>query len=60
MTLNKVILQGRFVADPELKHTANGVDVVSFRLAVDRNFKARSIRSSAIIWWSRVAWTRMS
>lgn len=45
--LNKVILQVRFVADPELKHTANGVDVVSFRLAVDRNFKDKSIRSSA-------------
>ena len=58
--LNKVILQVRFVAAPELKHTANGVDVVSFRLAVDRNFKDKSIRSSATTWWFRVAWTRMS
>jgi len=34
--LNKVILIGRLVADPELRYTANGTPVASFRLAVDR------------------------
>jgi single-strand DNA-binding protein len=37
--LNKILLQGRFVADPELRHTPNGVAIASFRLAVDRDFK---------------------
>lgn len=37
--LNKVLLQGRLVADPETRHTTNGTAVSSFRLAVDRDFK---------------------
>lgn len=36
--LNKVILMGRLVADPELKTTQNGIAVTSFRIAVDRNY----------------------
>ena len=39
--LNKIFLQGRLVADPELRHTQSGVAVASFRLAVDRDFKDR-------------------
>ena len=38
--LNKVILMGRLVADPELKRTQNDVAVVSTRIAVDREFKS--------------------
>ena len=37
--LNKVTLQGRLVADPELRHTQSGTAVATFRLAVDRDFK---------------------
>jgi single-strand DNA-binding protein len=40
--LNKVILQGRLVNDPELKTTRNGTSVTSFRLAVERDFKDQS------------------
>lgn len=36
--LNRVILMGRLVSDPELKTTANGVSVTSFRIAVDRSY----------------------
>lgn len=36
--LNRVILMGRMVADPELKTTNSGVSVCSFRIAVDRNY----------------------
>lgn len=36
--LNNVTLMGRLVADPELRQTASGVSVVSFRLAVERNY----------------------
>ena len=36
--LNRVILMGRLVADPELKTTPSGVSVTSFRIAVDRNY----------------------
>ena len=37
--LNRIILMGRFVRTPELKHTQSGVPVTSFTLAVDRDFK---------------------
>lgn len=37
--LNKIFLQGRLVADPELRHTQSGLPVASFRIAVDRDYK---------------------
>ena len=39
--LNRVILVGRLVADPELRYTPSGVPVANFRLAVDRQFKSQ-------------------
>lgn len=37
--LNKVILIGRLTKDPELKSTSNGVSVLSFAVACQRNYK---------------------
>ncbi len=37
--MNVVCLMGRLTADPELKTTPDGVSVVSFRLAVNRDYK---------------------
>ncbi|MCC8100070.1 MAG: single-stranded DNA-binding protein [Clostridiales bacterium] len=39
--LNRVILQGRLVADPELRHTQNNIAVATYRIAVDRNYATR-------------------
>lgn len=36
--INRVILMGRLVADPELKTTNSGISVTSFRIAIDRNY----------------------
>lgn len=36
--INRVILMGRLVADPELKTTATGISVTSFRIAVERSY----------------------
>lgn len=36
--LNRVILMGRLVADPELKTTQSGLSVTSFRIAVERSY----------------------
>ena len=36
--INRTVLVGRLTRDPELKHTANGAAVVSFTLAVNRQF----------------------
>ena len=40
--LNRVIIMGRLVRDPELRRTQNGTAVTSFTLAVDRDFKSQS------------------
>lgn len=37
--MNKVIMTGRMVRDPELRTTASGANVVSFCMAVPRRFK---------------------
>ena len=36
--LNKVVLMGRLVKDPELRKTPSGVSVASFTLAVERSY----------------------
>ena len=42
LNLNKVVLCGRLTADPELKQTQSGIAVVTFTLAVNRRFQART------------------
>ena len=37
--MNKCILIGRLVADPEIRQTQSGKSVATYRLAVDRQFK---------------------
>ena len=37
--VNKLVLQGRLVADPELRHTQSGVSVCSFRVAWSEKYK---------------------
>ena len=37
--MNSVQLTGRLTADPELKTTNSGIEVISFQIAVDRGFK---------------------
>lgn len=54
--LNRIVLQGRFVADPELKHTSSGVAVASFRLAVERDFKDRETGEKKVDFINIVAW----
>ncbi len=38
--LNIAVIMGRLTADPELRHTASGIAVTSFTLAVDRRVRA--------------------
>jgi single-strand DNA-binding protein len=54
--LNKIFLQGRLVADPELRHTPSGVAIASFRLAVDRDFKDRETGEKKADFINVVAW----
>ena len=53
--LNVAVLMGRLVADPELRHTPNGIAVTTFRIAVDRSYaKAGTERQADFI--DIVAW----
>ncbi len=52
--LNTAILMGRLTADPELRHTASGLPVTSFSLAVDRAYKSGEERQTDFI--NIVAW----
>ena len=39
--MNSICLMGRLTGDPELKTTQSGVSVTSFRVAVDRAYRAK-------------------
>jgi single-strand DNA-binding protein len=59
--LNRIILIGRLVRDPELKYTPNGVATTSFTLAVDRPFLNQKGEREAdfidIVTWRKLAET---
>ena len=54
--LNKIFLQGRLVADPELRQTPSGVSVATFRIAVDRDFKNKETGEKDTDFVTVVAW----
>lgn len=54
--LNKVILMGRLTRDPELRYTQQNTPVVSFTLAVDRNYKAKTEGAQTADFINCVAW----
>ena len=57
--LNRVVLMGRLVSDPELKTTASGISVTSFRIAVDRSYVKQGEERKAdfidIVCWRQTA-----
>lgn len=54
--LNKAILQGRLVADPELRHTQSGVAVASFRIACNRDYQSKDPNAQSADFINIVAW----
>ena len=54
--LNHIVIMGRLVRDPELRRTAGGVAVASFRLAVDRDFKNKETGEWEADFIDVVAW----
>ncbi|HHU60553.1 MAG TPA: single-stranded DNA-binding protein [Natronincola sp.] len=57
--LNKIILIGRLVADPQLRYTQSGIAVTNFTLAVDRPFVSQGGEREAdfidIVTWRKQA-----
>lgn len=56
LLLNKIIMMGRLVRDPELRHTQSGTAVASFTLAVDRDFKDKATGERAVDFIDCTAW----
>ena len=54
--LNRIVIMGRLVRDPELRTTQTGVSVTSFTLAVDRDFKSRDSGEKSTDFIDIVAW----
>ena len=54
--LNRIIIMGRLVRDPELRTTQSGASVTSFTLAVDRDFKSKESGEKATDFIDVVAW----
>ncbi|ACL71080.1 single-stranded DNA-binding protein [Halothermothrix orenii] len=59
--LNRVVLIGRLVRDPELRYTSNGTPVSNFTLAVERNYTnqqgERDVDFIKIVTWRKLAET---
>ena len=54
--LNRVTLQGRLTADPELRRTQNGTAVTSFSLAVEKDFKDKTSGQRGVDFINCIAW----
>ena len=55
---NRAILIGRLVADPEMRTTPNGINVATFRIAVDRPFSKNAEKKADFI--TIVAWRQQA
>lgn len=55
--LNRIILQGRLGADPELRTTNTGTEVATVNIAVDRDKKSPDGERKAD-WFTVVAWRK--
>lgn len=54
--LNRAVICGRMARDPSLKMTQTGIPMVSFTLAVDRDFKDKATGERATDWIDCIAY----
>ena len=59
--LNKVMLIGNVGTDPEMRYTANGNAVTTFRMAVNRNYSGPDgERREETEWFTIVTWNKLA
>ena len=59
--LNKVMLIGNLGTDPEMRYTANGNAVATFRIACNRNYSGPDgERKEETEWFSVVTWNKLA
>ena len=57
--LNKVIIIGRLVSDPDIQQTPSGTKVVKFKLANNRTFVSNGEKRNEVNYITIVAWTKL-
>lgn len=61
VSLNKIMLIGNVGTDPEMRFTANGNPVTSFRVAVSRSYTtSEGERKPETEWFTVVAWKKQA
>lgn len=58
--LNLVQIIGNLGTDPEMRYTANGSPVTTFRVAVSRSFGPAESRREETEWFSVVTWNKLA
>jgi single-strand DNA-binding protein len=58
--LNKIMLIGRLVADPETRVTPSGAQVTSFRIASDRSYRQNEEWKKETLFVRVVTWTNLA
>jgi single-strand DNA-binding protein len=58
--LNKVMLIGNLGVDPEMRYTANGNALCTFRVAVSRSMNVEGERRDETEWFNIVAWNKLA
>jgi single-strand DNA-binding protein len=56
MSVNRVVLVGRLVRDPEVRTTTTGLDVVEFTIAVDKRIKPKDANAPTADFFRVKAW----
>jgi single-strand DNA-binding protein len=58
--LNRVEIIGNLGGDPEMRYTANGTAVTTFRVAVGRTYTVDGERREETEWFRVVAWNKLA
>ncbi len=57
--INRVILIGRLVKDPDLRYTQGGTSVASFSIANNRSYVASGEKKEIVSYFNCVAWGKL-
>lgn len=58
--LNRVMLIGNLGTEPEMKYTANGAAVTTWRMAVSRSYGNNGERKEETEWFTVVVWNKLA
>lgn len=59
-TINKVVLLGNLVRDPELRTTKSGISISTFTIALNRNMKVNGEWTEEVSFVDCIAWSELA